>query len=249
MSNGSGAAGPTPDSDDEAALLRPLAFAEGEGLPFGLWVVLARALSGHPWTAQDVSVFRDRSGELLVETQTPEGVAYRLRARGPRSGERRTQRAITSALLAEVPLDGDGGHRDWPAAAPYIIDHLAAHAAAADALDEMLEDAEYLVHAAPRGCFARSTSRARPGGRCGGASTERPSTYMPPRACPKGGTSSPSTPRATVRATSLGSCLAAAHGGRAGRPARWFIQRFASPGRDWAWTPPPAPSSRGAPTR
>ncbi|MFB6820657.1 WD40 repeat domain-containing protein [Streptomyces virginiae] len=151
MSNGSGAAGPTPDSDDEAALLRPLAFAEGEGLPLGLWVVLARALSGHPWTAQDVSVFRDRSGELLVETQTPEGVAYRLRARGPRSGERRTQRAITSALLAEVPLDGDGGHRDWPAAAPYIIDHLAAHAAAADALDEMLEDAEYLVHAAPRG--------------------------------------------------------------------------------------------------
>ncbi|WP_406083583.1 WD40 repeat domain-containing protein [Streptomyces virginiae] len=151
MANGDRAVRQTLDSDDEAALLLPLAFAEGVGLPLTLWVVLARALSGHPWTAQDVSVFRDRAGELLVETQTPEGVAYRLRARGARSGERQTQRAVTSALLAEVPLDGDDGHRDWPAAAPYIVDHLAAHAAAAGALDEILEDAEYLVHAAPQG--------------------------------------------------------------------------------------------------
>ncbi|WP_406835589.1 WD40 repeat domain-containing protein [Streptomyces sp. AHU1] len=151
MASCDGADGLMPDSDDEAALLRPLAFAEGEGLPLALWVVLARALSGRPWTTQDVSVFRDQAGELLVETRTPAGAVYRLRARGDRSGERRTQQAVTNALLDEVPLDGDGGHRDWSAAAPYIVDHLAAHAAAAGVLDEVLEDAEYLVHAAPRG--------------------------------------------------------------------------------------------------
>ncbi|PKT71722.1 hypothetical protein CW362_17510 [Streptomyces populi] len=151
MTSGDGGGGMTPDSDDEAALLRPLAFAEGAGLPLALWAVLARALSGHPWTAQDVSAFRDRAGELLAETRTPEGAAYRLRAGGDRSDERQAQQAITNALLVEVPRDGDGGHRDWPAAAPYIVDHLAAHAAAAGVLDEVLEDAEYLVHATPRG--------------------------------------------------------------------------------------------------
>ncbi|GAB7109924.1 hypothetical protein JCM4814A_82390 [Streptomyces phaeofaciens JCM 4814] len=151
MANSSEAGGLTLDSDDEAALLRPLAFAEGAGLPLALWVVLARALSGRPWTAQDVSVFRDRVGELLVETRTAAGVVYRLRAQGDRSGERQTQRAVTSALLAEVPRDGESGHRDWSAAAPYIVDHLATHAVAAGVLDEVMEDAEYLVHAAPRG--------------------------------------------------------------------------------------------------
>jgi WD40 repeat protein len=151
MANSNGAGALMLDSDDEAALLRPLAFAEGAGLPLALWVVLARALSGHPWTVQDVRAFRDRVSERLVETQTPAGAAYRLRTRGDRSGERQTQQAITSALLAEVPQDGDNGHRDWSAAAPYIVDHLAAHAAAAGVLDDVLDDAEYLVHAAPRG--------------------------------------------------------------------------------------------------
>ncbi|GGX82469.1 WD40 repeat domain-containing protein [Streptomyces fructofermentans] len=151
MAKGNRAVGPTPDSGDEAVLLRPLAFAEGAGLPLALWVVLARALSGHAWTDQEVSAFRDRAGELLVETRTSEGAAYRLRGRGARSDERQTQRAITSALLAEVPLDREDGRRDWPAAAPYIVDHLAAHAVAAGALDEVLQDSEYLVHAAPQG--------------------------------------------------------------------------------------------------
>ncbi len=44
MANSSEAGGLTLDSDDEAALLRPLAFAEGAGLPLALWVVLARAV-------------------------------------------------------------------------------------------------------------------------------------------------------------------------------------------------------------
>ncbi|WP_051901296.1 WD40 repeat domain-containing protein [Streptomyces aureus] len=151
MADSNGVGGPTLDSDDGAALARPLAFAEGTGLPLALWLVLARALSGHPWTAQDLSEFRDRVGELLVETQTPAGVLYRLRSPGDRSVERETQRTITNALLAEVPRDGDSGHRDWSAAAPYIVDHLAAHAAAAGLLDEVLEDADYLVHADPPG--------------------------------------------------------------------------------------------------
>ncbi|MFB6641570.1 WD40 repeat domain-containing protein [Streptomyces chartreusis] len=151
MTNSSEAGWPTLDAEDEVALLRPLVFAEGAGLPLALWADLARALSGHPWTAQDVSMYRNQAGELLVETQTQAGAAYRLRAPGDRSGERQTQQTITSALLAAVPLDGGSGHRNWSAAAPYIVDHLAAHAAKAGVLDELLEDAEYLVHAAPRG--------------------------------------------------------------------------------------------------
>ncbi|MEU0395749.1 WD40 repeat domain-containing protein [Streptomyces sp. NPDC006208] len=147
-------------ADDLSALLRPLAFAEGTGLPPALWAVLARALSGHPWTTQDVSVVRDRWGGRLDETVTPTACDYRLRDpseaqrlrdRGDRAGEQETQRAITAALLAEVPADGGTGRRDWSAAAPYIVRHLATHAGAGGVLDELLEDAEYLVHADPGG--------------------------------------------------------------------------------------------------
>lgn len=155
-----GSVGLTVRGEGDSALLRPLAFAEGAGLPPVLWAVLARALSGHPWTTQDVSELRDRLRERLVETTASAGSAYRLRdpaealrlrTGGDQPGEQEVQRAIARALLTEVPRADDGGRRDWSAAAPYVVEHLAAHAGAGGVLDEVLEDAEYLVHAAPGG--------------------------------------------------------------------------------------------------
>ncbi|MFF0204496.1 WD40 repeat domain-containing protein [Streptomyces sp. NPDC005017] len=161
-------------ADDLPTLLRPLAFAEGAGLPAALWAVLARALSGRPWTTQDVDECRERWGGRLSETVTPTASDYRLRDpaealglrdRGDQAGEQQAQRAITAALLAEVPADGGTGRRDWSAAAPYIVRHLATHASAGGVLDELLEDAEYLVHADPGGLLRALNTSGPPEGR------------------------------------------------------------------------------------
>ncbi|MFE6621388.1 caspase family protein [Streptomyces sp. NPDC057740] len=137
-------------------LMRPLAYAQGAGLPWStLWAPLVEALSGVPCSQDDLQWLHEHAGAYIVEAATPAGSAYRLfhetmaeHLRTPGHDVDR-HRAVTDALLALVPRDPSTGSRDWPAAHPYIRDHLATHAAAALALDALLQDADYLVHATP----------------------------------------------------------------------------------------------------
>ena len=65
-------------------------------------------------------------------------------------------------LLGHVPRAG--GVRDWPEAHPYILAHLATHAAAAGKLGELVTDPGYLAYAARSRCSPgspRSEIRAR----------------------------------------------------------------------------------------
>ncbi|MGW0827031.1 AAA family ATPase [Streptomyces sp. NPDC002845] len=64
--------------------------------------------------------------------------------------------ALHSALLSTVPTIA-GGHRDWEHAHPYLLRYAAAHATVAGngALDELLQDPGYLVHADPDNLAAR----------------------------------------------------------------------------------------------
>nr|WP_237545258.1 AAA family ATPase [Streptomyces sp. SID1046] len=63
---------------------------------------------------------------------------------------RTTPTAVHHALLSAVPTTS-AGTRNWELADPYLLRHAAthAHAAGSPALDDLLEDAAFLVHADP----------------------------------------------------------------------------------------------------
>lgn len=162
-----------PDRPRVERLLRPLAYAQGAGLPWStLWGPLAEALSGLPCTQDDLRWLHEHAGAYIVETATAAGSAYRLfhetmaewlrAAAGPDAD---AHRALADALLTTVPDDPRTGLRDWPAAHPYVREHLATHAAAGASLDALLADPEYLVHAHPPELLRALTSVRTPRGR------------------------------------------------------------------------------------
>ncbi|WP_328496641.1 caspase family protein [Streptomyces sp. NBC_00414] len=143
--------------DDHAArimgLLRPLAYAEGQGLPWeDIWAPLASEIAGRRHTNQDLHRLRREAGAYVVEAVEDGRSVYRLyheaMAEYLRQGQdaRAAHRAVTKSLRAAVPYGLDGTP-DWERAHPYALRHLATHAAAGGALDSLLADPEYLVHA------------------------------------------------------------------------------------------------------
>ncbi|MFE6806316.1 caspase family protein [Streptomyces sp. NPDC057696] len=142
-----------PDRPKAERLLRPLAYAQGSGLPWStLWAPLAEALSGVPCSQDDLDWLHRHAGAYIVETPTPDGSAYRLfhetmaehlRRTGNESDDHAT---IARTLIALVHRDPATGVNDWAAAHSYIRRHLATHATAGGILTRLLEDPEYLVH-------------------------------------------------------------------------------------------------------
>ena len=150
-------------------LLRPLAYARGDGLPLddaGLWPRLAVALArpGRRYTAVDVATLLDTAADYLVETVvTGQAAYYRLyhQALSDRLRERDQQhprpvsaaQTIYQGLLDTVARRPDGAH-DWPAAHPYLHSQLAGYAADAGQLTSLIDDPGFLVAADPAGLFA-----------------------------------------------------------------------------------------------
>ncbi|MYS94045.1 MULTISPECIES: caspase family protein, partial [Streptomyces] len=137
-------------------LLRPLAFAQGQGLPWeDIWAPLASALSGRIYTDEDLLWLRRNAGSYVVEATGYSRSAYRLYhqalAEHLRDGTdpHTVHAAFTKTLTSRVPYRADAT-RDWSRAHPYTLSNLAFHATEADCLDSILNDAEYLVHAVPR---------------------------------------------------------------------------------------------------
>ncbi|GAA2753377.1 WD40 repeat domain-containing protein [Kitasatospora cinereorecta] len=138
-------------------LLRPLAHAQGQGLPWeDIWAPLATEISGRTYTDDDLLWLRHEAGSYVVEATENDRSAYRLyhEAMAEHLREDTDHRAVHAAyvrvLTDRVPYRADGT-RDWSRAHPYALNHLAHHAAQAGLLDQVLADAEYLVHAEPRG--------------------------------------------------------------------------------------------------
>ncbi|MFG2660164.1 caspase family protein [Streptomyces sp. NPDC048425] len=145
-----------PDSPKAERLLRPLAYAQGAGLPWStLWAPLAEALSGLPCSQDDLDWLHRHAGAYIIETPTPDGSAYRLFHETMAEHLRRTgherddHAAIAHTLTALVLQDPATGVNNWPAAHPYIRHHAATHAAAGTILPALLADPEYLIHAEP----------------------------------------------------------------------------------------------------
>ncbi|MBQ0850325.1 caspase family protein [Streptomyces sp. BH-SS-21] len=144
-----------PDAQRATDLLRPLAYAEGQGLPWeDIWAPLATAISGRPYTDADLLWLRRNAGSYVVEAIENGRSAYRLyhQALTEHLRENTDEAAVHSAfvdtLTDQAPYRGDAT-RDWSRAHPYTLHHLATHAATAHRIDDILTIPEYLVHAHP----------------------------------------------------------------------------------------------------
>ena len=134
-------------------LLTPLAWAEGAGLPRELWAPLATTLADEQHYAdEDITWLLEQAGVYLVESLDHDRSVYRLyheqlaehlrSARNPGSAHER----ITTELLRHVPAAAEG-RREWLTAVPYIRTYLAAHAAKARVLDQLVNDPGFLLAA------------------------------------------------------------------------------------------------------
>ncbi|MGW2611980.1 caspase family protein [Streptomyces mirabilis] len=143
------------DAERVRDLLRPLAFAEGQGLPWeDIWAPLAARLAGTGYGDEDLLWLRRHAGSYVVEAVEAHRSAYRLYHQALAEHLREgvdavaAHGAFTEVLLSRVPLDHTG-ERIWSRAHPYLLRHLATHAARCGRLDELVTDPGYLAHAEP----------------------------------------------------------------------------------------------------
>lgn len=143
------------DMQRVVVFLRALAWAEGAGLPRRqVWLAVADALgpAGSAYTEDDLNWIMAHAGAHLIEAGEDGQTVYRLyhqsyndyfrRGRDPA----RVQSLVVDGLLATVRQDGVPA---WPIANPYVLRHLATHAAAAGRIEEVIRDAGLLVYADP----------------------------------------------------------------------------------------------------
>ncbi|QPF89500.1 caspase family protein [Bradyrhizobium commune] len=141
-------------SSTARAVLLPLAFAEGEGLPWAdIWSPVATSLSGLGITDIDISNVRRFVAAFIVEASEHDRSVYRLYhesiakyLRGSLEDDRAAQERIVACLLdRRASRITRGRVSDWSDAHPYLLNHLAAHALKAGILAELVADIEFLI--------------------------------------------------------------------------------------------------------
>ena len=154
------------DSDRVRDLLTPLAWAQGFGLPWEtLWAPIATAISGLAYSDEDIAWVQEHAGAYVVEAEEDGRAVFRLihqELTDHLRGDGRAvqiEAALLDACLQQIPRRGDGA-LDWPLTHPYLRRHLAAHAAAAERIDELLMDPGFLVTADPAR-LSRAARRAK----------------------------------------------------------------------------------------
>ncbi|WP_059006596.1 hypothetical protein [Streptomyces specialis] len=108
-------------------LLRPLAFAEGQGLPWeDIWAPLASAIPGRTYTDDDLMWLRAAAGSYVVEATEHGRPAYRLYHQAlaehlrHHTSPQAIHQAFTDTLIDRVPYHPDAT-RDWSRAHPYTL--------------------------------------------------------------------------------------------------------------------------------
>ena len=142
------------DQADKAAdLLRPLAYAQANGIPWRTSATAGhRARDGESYTTEDLLWLRRAAGSYAVENVARGHSVYRLyhQALAEHLMENRDvaadQRVVAETLLDKVDQRG-GGRRDWQNAHPYILAHLSTHAAFGGMLTGLLGDTGFLLAA------------------------------------------------------------------------------------------------------
>jgi len=166
-------------------LLTALAFAEAPGFTPELWQLATRALGGAEITVAQLRQFASGSAaNFLVEsTGRTTTSAFRLfhQALGDALGTARSR--LVPAALDEAALTATfveyGARVGWDDAPPYLFRSLPGHAVRADAIDELLAETDYVLHADLRRLIPAAAHARTPRGR-GTAHLLR----MTPRAIP-----------------------------------------------------------------
>lgn len=138
-------------------LLMPLAYAQGKGLPQKrVWQQLASGIAGRTYTNADIRDLKERAGYYITRDVEGEDTVYRLFHEAfaqylrDLTRDEAVHQAMYDALRSSAPRDPNG-HLEWSQVhEPYIVTYLAVHAAHAGRLPELLEDAEFLLHANPQ---------------------------------------------------------------------------------------------------
>src|SRR5439155_3663619 len=128
-------------SEKARAVLLPLAFAEGEGLPWtNLWAAIASALSGSTVSDAHINLVREHAAAFVVEAAEQDRSVYRLYherlaewLRSSIADAKQAEQRIVTTLRAQVPKLPTTNEPDWLRAHPYLLTHLAAHALKAGA--------------------------------------------------------------------------------------------------------------------
>ncbi|MGC7100706.1 AAA family ATPase [Amycolatopsis lurida] len=134
-------------------LMRPLAYALGSGLPWeDIWAPMAsRIAGGQRYTNADLDWLIREAGFYVVEALEGARSVYRLYhealAEHLRDSDDQpsVQACIVEFLTGRTPTRG--GRPDWSRTHPYARLHLATHATSAGALDDLVVDPDYLLHA------------------------------------------------------------------------------------------------------
>ncbi|MER5934696.1 caspase family protein [Streptomyces sp. NPDC002054] len=139
------------------ALLSAAAFGEGNGLPRRIWVRVAAELSGIPLAETDIDLLLEGDGSYLSHAEVDRTKYFRLyhqeltdhiRDRTLAYRDLRdVHECFVRTLLSMVP--GREAGRDWARAPEYVRAHLATHAAAVGLLDDLIEDAAFVLAADP----------------------------------------------------------------------------------------------------
>ena len=138
------------------AVFLPLAFAEGEGLPWvDLWATVATAISDSPVLDADIALVRQHAAPFIVEAVEKDRSVYRvyhekiaelLRASVDAG---KAQQRIVKALRTRVPVELSAQELDWPRAHPYILTHFSNHALKAGLVGDLVADGRFIAAADP----------------------------------------------------------------------------------------------------
>lgn len=149
-----------PDAERARHLLRPLAYAEGQGLPWeDVWAPLAARMAGRAYSDEDLLWLQRSTGRYVVEATEAGHSAYRLYHLALAEHLRRdddelaAQHAYVDVLRRTLPRTPQA-RPDWSRGHPYTLGYLSTHAARCGRLDALVEDYEFLVHAEPMALLA-----------------------------------------------------------------------------------------------
>ena len=157
------------DRRDLREILRPLGFAQRDGLPVDLWTAALNRFRAAPTGTTDIGEAAGRLGFFLSVTggsQPRFALRHESFAEYFRSGPMRPvyTRQMYDAVLSTVPVAASGMRR-WDAASDYVRRNLLAHAHAAGAVDELLtEDPACLAAITLDGAAAAFTGVKTPAG-------------------------------------------------------------------------------------
>jgi WD40 repeat protein len=137
-------------------LLLPLAYAEGQGLPWdNIWARLASVFARRSYKDDDVRWLLENAGSFVLEGVSKGRSVYRLYHEAladvlrKKRNVRVTHHRFARALIASTPKRPSERSPDWLTASWYTRSHLATHAAKCGMLAKLMNDPLYLVAADP----------------------------------------------------------------------------------------------------